>query len=185
MTFRRLIKKCIHFTNKVILHSLFKFTYVIDQSKPIQISMAFYLSKLRKFDEISGELGLTAYFEIRWVDETLFWDPKDYGNIMDILLPHGIIWKPSFVYGNLYNDFSVIYNDETLVRLQYNGSVTWKSADTFRISCEADVSKYPFDEKNPVIFQLCHGITSQESYQSCLWLIMLIWTAMYHTMYGK
>ena len=27
MTFRRLIKKCIHFTNKVILHSLFKFTY--------------------------------------------------------------------------------------------------------------------------------------------------------------
>ena len=45
---------------------------VIDQSKPIQISMSFYLSKLRKFDEISGELGLTAYFEIRWVDETLF-----------------------------------------------------------------------------------------------------------------
>jgi hypothetical protein len=27
MTFRRLIKKYIHFTNKVILHSLFKFTY--------------------------------------------------------------------------------------------------------------------------------------------------------------
>ena len=37
---------------------------VIDQSKPIQINMAFYLSKLRKFDEISGDLGLTAYFEI-------------------------------------------------------------------------------------------------------------------------
>ena len=52
-----------------------KYVYVrpvIDQSKPIQISMAFYLSKLRKFDEISGELGLTAYFEIRWIDETLF-----------------------------------------------------------------------------------------------------------------
>ena len=27
MTFRRLIKKCIHFTNKVIFHSLFKFTH--------------------------------------------------------------------------------------------------------------------------------------------------------------
>ena len=51
---------------------------VIDQSKPIQISMAFYLSKLRKFDELSGELGLTAYFEIRWIDETLFWDLEDY-----------------------------------------------------------------------------------------------------------
>ena len=37
---------------------------VIDQSKPIQINMALYLSKLRKFDELSGELGLTAYFEI-------------------------------------------------------------------------------------------------------------------------
>jgi hypothetical protein len=33
------------------------------------------------------------------------------------------------------------------VRLQYNGSVTWKPADTFGISCEADVSKYPFDEQ--------------------------------------
>jgi hypothetical protein len=57
--------------------------------------MALYLSKLRKFDELSGELGLTAYFEIRWVDETLLWDPEEYGNITDILLPHGIIWKPS------------------------------------------------------------------------------------------
>jgi len=66
---------------------------VIDQSKPMQISMAFYLSKLRKFDEISGELALTAYFEIKWVDETLFWDPIEYGNITDILLPHGIIRK--------------------------------------------------------------------------------------------
>jgi predicted acetyltransferase len=44
--------------------------------------MTFYLSKLRKFDEISGELGLTGYFEIRWVDETLFWDPEDYGNML-------------------------------------------------------------------------------------------------------
>jgi hypothetical protein len=42
--------------------------------------MALYLSKLRKFDELSGELGLTAYFEIRWVDETLLWDPEEYGN---------------------------------------------------------------------------------------------------------
>jgi hypothetical protein len=88
---------------------------VIDQSKPIQISMALYLSKLRKFDEISGELGFTAYFEIRWIDETLFWDPEDYGNITDILLPHGIIWKPSFVSGNPYDDVSVIYSDETLI----------------------------------------------------------------------
>ena len=38
---------------------------VIDQSKPIQINMAFYLSKLRKFDEIYDELGLTAYYKIR------------------------------------------------------------------------------------------------------------------------
>lgn len=123
---------------------------VIDQSRPIQISMAFYLSKLRKFDEISGELGLTAYFEIRWIDETLFWDPEDYGNITDIVLPHGTIWKPRFVSGNPYDDLSVIYSDETLIRLQYNGSVTWKPSDTFGISCEADVSKYPFDE------QTCH-----------------------------
>ena len=120
---------------------------VINQSKPIQINMALYLSKLRKFDELSGELGLTAYFEIRWVDETLLWDPEEYGNITDILLPHGIIWKPSFVLGNPYDDLSVIYSDETLVRLQYNGSVTWKPADTFGISCTADVSKYPFDEQ--------------------------------------
>jgi hypothetical protein len=109
--------------------------------------MAFYLSQLRKFDQISGELGLTAYFEIRWVDETLFWYPEDYGNITDILLPHGTIWKPSFLSGNPYDDFSIIYSDETLILLQYNGSVTWKPSDTFGISCEADVSKYPFDEQ--------------------------------------
>jgi len=63
--------------------------------------------------------------------------------------------------GNPHDDFSVIYTDETLVRLQYNGSVTWKPADTYGISCEADGSKYPFDEQtcNFPIVPCC-----QESY---------------------
>jgi hypothetical protein len=33
--------------------------------------MDLYLSKLRKFDELSGELGLTTYFEIRWVGQDI------------------------------------------------------------------------------------------------------------------
>ena len=41
----------------------------------------------------------------------------------------------------------VISQDETLVRLQYNRSVTWKPADTFGMSCDADVSKYASDEQ--------------------------------------
>jgi hypothetical protein len=124
--------------------------------------MTFYLSQLRKFDQISGELGLTAYFEIRWVDETLFWYPEDYGNITDILLPHGTIWKPSFLSGNPYDDFSIIYSDETLILLH----IMDPSRGSHLILSEFPVKRTSVNThlmNKPVIFRLYHGITCQES----------------------
>jgi hypothetical protein len=35
----------------------------MDQSKPIEIRMDFNLLRIRNFDDISGELGLTGYFK--------------------------------------------------------------------------------------------------------------------------
>jgi hypothetical protein len=43
----------------------------MDQSKPIEIRMDFNLLRIRNFDDISGELGLTGYFKIQWKDEIL------------------------------------------------------------------------------------------------------------------
>ncbi len=34
----------------------------------------------------------------RWRDELLYWDPSDYENIEEIMLPYDVIWLPvSFI----------------------------------------------------------------------------------------
>ena len=64
--------------------SLSRYVYVrpvIGQSKPMQINIALYLSKLRKFDEICGEHALTAYFEIIQNME-IYCLMKSFGNLV-------------------------------------------------------------------------------------------------------
>jgi hypothetical protein len=91
--------------------------------------MDFNLLRIRNFDDISGELGLTGYFKIQWKDEILSWDPKKFGNITNLLIPHKGIWKPLFVSGNPHNEIQFLHHndmeEETFVRLYYDGFVSW------------------------------------------------------------
>lgn len=128
---------------------------VMDQSKPIEIRMDFNLLRIRNFDDISGELGLTGYFKIQWKDEILSWDPKKFGNITNLLIPHKGIWKPLFVSGNPHNEIQFLHHndmeEETFVRLYYDGFVSWDTGSNFEISCSVDVSRYPFDEQKCIL----------------------------------
>ncbi|XP_071156104.1 neuronal acetylcholine receptor subunit beta-3-like [Mytilus edulis] len=134
---------------------------VLDHKSKVNIYMFFHLIYIQEFNEVEGKLSLTGYFSISWVDQTIFWNSTE--NEIDIVtLEEHIIWKPSFIIGNSYDGVKFIHKDDTVMRVQSNGLVTWTPGDNYEVVCNADVSRYPFDTQICKLQILPWGYTSEE-----------------------
>ena len=51
-------------------------------------------------NEPRQSITLNAWVEERWCDDTLYWDPAEFGNQTSISVPHEIVWLPDTL---LYN----------------------------------------------------------------------------------
>jgi hypothetical protein len=51
-------------------------------------------------NEPRQSITLNAWVEEQWCDDTLYWDPAEYGNQTSISVPHEIVWLPDTL---LYN----------------------------------------------------------------------------------
>ena len=117
---------------------------VLDQSHPVQVYVSLSLIYIQEFDEVKGKLGLTALVYVHWRDETVSWDPSE-SNIYSVTYMDDPFWKPAFTIGNSYDGTNYIYKDDMIKRVEYNGNMHWTAANNLEVTCEADVSKYPFD----------------------------------------
>ncbi|CAG2251023.1 CHRNN [Mytilus edulis] len=83
-----------------------------------------------------------------WKDNGLSWDPKKYGGIEVIRLPHDLVWKPDiFLYNNA--DISTYYSSlSSNMIVASDGNVTWLSMVIFKSTCSINVRYFPFDEQN-------------------------------------
>ncbi|XP_063420058.1 acetylcholine receptor subunit delta-like [Mytilus trossulus] len=134
---------------------------VLDHKSKVNIYMFFHLIYIQEFNEVEGKLSLTGYFSISWVDQTISWNSTE--NEIDIVtLEEHIIWKPSFIIGNSYDGVKFIHKDDTVMRVQSNGFVTWTPGDNYEVVCNADVSRYPFDAQICKLQMLPWGYTSEE-----------------------
>ena len=117
---------------------------VLDQSRPVQVYVSLSLIYIQEFDEVKGKLGLTALVYVHWRDETVSWDPSE-SNIYSVTYMDDPFWKPVFTIGNSYDRTNYIYKDDMIKRVEYNGDMHWTAVNNLKVTCEADVSKYPFD----------------------------------------
>jgi len=117
---------------------------VLNQSHPVQVYVSLYLAYIQEFDEVKGKLGLTALVYVHWRDETVSWDPSE-NKIYSVTYMDDPFWKPVFTIGNSYDGTNYIYKDDMIKRVVYNGDMHWNAAEHLEVTCEADVSKYPFD----------------------------------------
>jgi len=71
-------------------------------------------------------------------------------------------WKPLFTTGNSYDGTNYIYKNDIAKRVIYNGDMTWDAAENLEVTCEADVSKYPFDTHQCFLLLLLLGYLDSE-----------------------
>ena len=117
-----------------------------NQTEPIQISMDFFMEKLKEFLERENKISVVGSLYIEWTDFRLTWDPTDYdGDLNQTSLFVSDIWAPNLFLLNPYEKQTPILSDGTACTIQSDGYVTCLLADNFETTCSADISKYPFD----------------------------------------
>ncbi|EYB86003.1 hypothetical protein Y032_0287g1461 [Ancylostoma ceylanicum] len=120
------------------------------QNESIKVSFSMELYQIIQVNEPQQFLMLNAWIVERWVDNLLGWDPEEFSNVTEIMIPYDQIWIPDTT---LYN--SLVMDDENTRRL-LNAKLTTRGKDQgaliellyptiYKLSCLLDLRFFPFD----------------------------------------
>ncbi|XP_069114774.1 neuronal acetylcholine receptor subunit alpha-7-like [Argopecten irradians] len=119
----------------------------LNSSEPTNIKVRFFLLSLNEFEEKMSKLSIVGAFALSWNDFQLEWNPGDYGNITRMFFPQSSVWKPDLLLINPYQKISPLGFSDMKLYVIHNGHVFWSPPDVFEVTCQADVTFYPFDEQ--------------------------------------
>ncbi|KAI3413823.1 hypothetical protein GPALN_011304 [Globodera pallida] len=91
-------------------------------------------------------MTVSVWLRQSWMDLRLSWEPKEYGGVSALYVPHEMLWVPDLV---LYNNADSHYNITigTKATISHTGQVFWEPPAVFKSLCQIDVQWFPFDEQ--------------------------------------
>lgn len=119
---------------------------VFNQSDAVYVSILPFLTSLQGLNEKEQVLDTTLTLQLRWIQETLTWDPADYGGIDRVRFSPKDIWVPDIVFENVQtDDFLIKKHEDMKIQVSANGEVEWRSGSHLLTSCRVSIIHYPFD----------------------------------------
>ncbi|KAJ8318350.1 hypothetical protein KUTeg_003441 [Tegillarca granosa] len=111
----------------------------------LNVYMAFYIVSINEFDETGGKFSVVGFYEIRWEDDRLSWNPASYGGLNRIYYSQSEVWVPQMKPVNTMKDGHTFGANDVKIRVSPSGETTWRLAEFLETSCSADITFYPFD----------------------------------------
>ena len=121
---------------------------------PVEVGVKIHLYKLLSVEEAAGTIKLTGRLDLYWHDESLSWDPTQYGGIDKVRLAGGAeFWRPRLALRNFADtpwvshgahdgerrtDIPTVYSD---------GSVYDSMQVALEAWCAFDFTELPFDQQ--------------------------------------
>lgn len=144
------------FANKTKLHKDIFTNYEKEfrpgenQILPTELNFSFYIRSLKEVQESNSEIGVVGSLGVEWEDVRLAWNPLDYdGDLNQTSVFVDDIWTPFMVLMNPYEEISPILSGGFSCKVWYNGHVSClPPPNIFEALCNADLKKYPYDNKN-------------------------------------
>jgi len=119
----------------------------LDSLSTVKVNVEYTLLRIQKLNERTQVLTTAGLVITDWVDERLVWDPSDYENLTEIVMPPTMIWLPELTImngaDNMVHDFTRMG-----VLLSYTGDIHWEPGGIFATSCDLDITYFPFDAQN-------------------------------------
>lgn len=120
---------------------------VLNQSMPVMVQCGFVLKAIQDFSEVDGKLKVRGTLLMHWNDQSLVWDANRYGNMRSFPFPVSDIWYPKILLLNSHSEPSPIGKDWMHIRVSSDGNATMFGLEIFEVSCDADVTYFPFDKQ--------------------------------------
>ncbi|XP_059153261.1 acetylcholine receptor subunit alpha-L1-like [Physella acuta] len=123
---------------------------ILNHGESVKVQVTMYLAMILDLDIKKQVLKFSGFMSFKWKDELLVWNTSKYGGIEDIIAPQRQVWKPDIT---IYNNIRDSYLGESNINVAINhkGRVLWEPPINLEVSCDVDVSKYPFDENTCVV----------------------------------
>ncbi|GMT09593.1 hypothetical protein PFISCL1PPCAC_890, partial [Pristionchus fissidentatus] len=113
----------------------------------LPVKLKFWLKQILKVDERDQILNVYCWLELYWTDETLKWDPSEFGGLTRVHVPATKIWKPDILVYNNAN-MNVAENEiETNAIIQNTGEVMLFRSMITDITCTLSLEQFPFDQQ--------------------------------------
>lgn len=120
---------------------------VTNQSQPVNVEVTFNLLGLVDIEEVNKKIHINAWFNMTWHDEIRTWKPSEYGGI-DALHPNrNDIWCPKIIISNSLGSKDVFEEGASPLTLWSDGLTSWFPGTLFSLTCELDMTYFPFDEQ--------------------------------------
>ncbi|XP_050316044.1 neuronal acetylcholine receptor subunit beta-3-like [Anthonomus grandis grandis] len=93
-------------------------------------------------DDYKSLVELRGTALMRWIDEKLQWNPRDYNNISVIHMGKNEIWKPEFKSGSVTQ---ILFQD-SLLEVTHTGNITWQPSIHVQEPClNSQIIHWPRD----------------------------------------
>ncbi|KAK3742454.1 hypothetical protein QZH41_011416 [Actinostola sp. cb2023] len=99
--------------------------------------------------KVEFRLAVTNLVEVRWIDEFLAWDSKNFSSMKYTVFSRNEIWVPDIALLNNADRSEKLAGGPTKfitnVNAKYDGRMTWLSPATFTSTCQQNVKTWPMD----------------------------------------
>ncbi|XP_061182548.1 neuronal acetylcholine receptor subunit alpha-6-like [Saccostrea echinata] len=137
---------------------------ISDQDLPLTVNISFKFHTIQNYNEVSGLFAFNGGLNLSWVDESIRWNPNEYGNATVTRLPIDDIWVPNIGVRNPAEseEFMEIEIAGFTVPASNHGLMDLQNSGMIKIMCEPDVTYYPFDIHH---CSLTLAVLNYESYE--------------------
>ena len=120
----------------------------VNNSKCVMVTFNMKLMQLTSVDERHQKIKTQAYYAMRWRNEFLKWEPKDWENINYLAVTRENVWVPDIILKNNADGNAVTIQKNTgKVWISHNGENSWYPKVMMISSFKADVHDFPFDKQ--------------------------------------
>ncbi|KAK7471777.1 hypothetical protein BaRGS_00035599, partial [Batillaria attramentaria] len=118
----------------------------------INVTLRFTMQRiddLVRNDLRKEQLRVSGWVETQWRDEFLQWDPSSEQGIEQLIFRAEDVWLPDISVVNSLKGMFVSHDQGHSYRVPVNseGYTRWVPPDNFAVSCDVDITFFPFDEQ--------------------------------------
>ncbi|VDI42726.1 Hypothetical predicted protein [Mytilus galloprovincialis] len=110
----------------------------------VQLDINMAVRQLILLDEPEQIAKFNMWMRLIWTDCRLYWNPEDFGNITEVVLPFDLLWTPDLtLYESVAEEFYGFKDYRP--RVMFDGTVYYNFPTLVESVCQVDALKFPYD----------------------------------------